>query len=689
MKTFFSSKLNIILTILLLTILSTAGFFAYRLLVPDEKIKVPDFTGKSEADVDAWCNSLKELGVCTITHEYSDTVEEGKIIYQSLNTGETVDEHISFIISDGKNNLIDPPVIDSKTTKEDISTWAANNFIEKIAYYEENSDTIEEGKIIRIEPSSGISEDTQVNVYISSGPSAKIDDKDLEIDAGEYVGISLDDFQKKMKALSLVPKYEESYNEYSSSVKEGYIIWHGSGTYEKNENIRYALSKGENPNGIIVKPGDFVGLSLDEFKTKATALGLVPKYRKDYDEESSTVAKGKIVWHGSGNYEKGEGISYALSLGSNEIVIESGQFIGLNTTDFEKKVKELGLVPNHKSEKDEEGTDSNAGDIAWHGSGTYVQNETINYGIYLSNEIVDGKVTIDAGKYKGLSQSEFESKMRSLGLVPTHVSSYDEESSSVPSGYIVWHGSGTYEKNEQMKYALSLGNSSGTTYISKGQYVGKSVSEFENIAKALNLNPKYTDEYDDYSDTVAKGDVIWHGSGDYVKNEDFRYSKSLGKKESTPTTETVNVGDYAGKSESELTSFLTNNGLKSSRSESYSTILAAGKIISNDTGSFSAGSTVKYTVSKGEEPISTGTIMKASKYATAFKGETYDETKSKLQNGPFSSFTNVTYNSAESTDGSGAGVIASISVNGSTSYTEGDYPLNTPIVITIYSKQAN
>ena len=55
--------------------------------------------------------------------------------------------------------------------------------------------------------------------------------------------------------------------------------------------------------------------------------------------------------------------------------------------------------------------------------------------------------------------------------------------------------------------------------VDKGDYVGKTVAEFEEAVKKLTLNPYHDTEKDEYSDNVKKGSIVWHGSGIYEKDE--------------------------------------------------------------------------------------------------------------------------------------------------------------------------
>ena len=219
---------------------------------------------------------------------------------------------------------------------------------------------------------------------------------------------------------------------------------------------------------ITVSKNQYVGKTEAEFKKAAEDLGLKPVHLSDRDAYSDTVAKGNVVTHGYGSYEKGENFNYGLSLGkkssgSSEVYVEYGKYIGKTEEEFKKIASDLNLIANHKSAKDDYSDTIPKGSIIWHGSGTYKCNDEsdpFNYGLSLGKKndpAPSDNIVISAGTYIGKSESEFCSAAESLGLSPYHNTDRDDYSDTVPEGYIVWHGSGTYTKGEDFNYGLSLG----------------------------------------------------------------------------------------------------------------------------------------------------------------------------------------------------------------------------------------
>ena len=579
-------KINIILITILIILLGGVGFLGFTLFKEMNTVKVPDLNKATLAEVNEWCGSLKENS-CKIDYEYSDTVEKDIVIYQSIKEGEKVDGTINFTVSLGKKPVIEIPSNLLNMKKSEIENWASTNGLTAVTYVVESSDNVIEGNVIRIEPhGEPFHQDTPVEVVISSGPSVpekNVVDGKINITSGEFAGISVSSFETNVKKLNLVPYHNTDKDAYNSSIAKGNIVWHGSGEYVEKETISYGicLGKKDTSNSIDISKGTYVGKTVTDFETAVKNLGLVPTKTDEYEDYSENIGKGKVIWHGSGEYENGEKIRYSVSLGSKD-----------------------------GSEED---------------------------------------LTITKGKYVGKSVSDFEATVKALGLVPQKTSEFETTSTSVAKGYVVWHGSGEYEKGETIRYSLSLGKEGESssipdeTTIKKEAYVGKTVSEFETIAKSFGLVPQKTTAYEDYSDTVAAGNIIWHGYGLYEKGETFRYSVSKGKKDSGSDSDSMYVSKntYVGKTVSEFETAAKALGLvpsKTSDYEDYSDTVAKGNIIWHGYGPYEKGETFRYSVSLGKKnsdttPVtpSTPTETKIPVSADTYVGKTVSEFESAVK----------------------------------------------------------
>ncbi len=132
---------------------------------------VPTLTGKSASDAEA---ALKDAGLTgSATEEYSDDVEEGVVISQSIDPGTEVSRgtSVSYVVSRGpETKIVNVPDImgmDEATASQTLSQYGL------VGQYagESYSDDYGAGQICRISPTKGtrVSEGTVVQYWISVG----------------------------------------------------------------------------------------------------------------------------------------------------------------------------------------------------------------------------------------------------------------------------------------------------------------------------------------------------------------------------------------------------------------------------------------------------------------------------------------------------------------------------------------
>ncbi len=780
-------KINILLIIVLTATLGAVGYFGHSIYQSSRKVIVPDFLGKNVSEAIEWCGKLSDEFGCEFVYEESTTIDKDKVFKQSVSAESELTDKIVITVSSGLIQEIALPAVNENTSKTDIEQWAKQNNLVNVQFVEEENNDVLNGTIIRIEPQP-VYPNSAVIVHIAKSTkekeSATVEGDEINVKAGAYIGVSEDEIKKTATSLGLKANHNSSRDDYSDSIEKGKVVWHGSGSYEKDETFNYGLSLGKDSSStsasdLYITSGKYVGKTESEFKTIAENLTLKPNHKTEKDAYSDTVAKGSIVWHGSGQYEKNETFNYGLSLGKkssstvteDDLYITAGKYVGKTESEFKTIAENLTLKPNHKSERDAYSDTVTKGNIVWHGSGQYVKDETFNYGLSLgkksSSTVTEDDLYITAGKYVGKTESEFKTIAENLTLKPNHKTIHDDYSDTVAKGNIVWHGSGQYEQNETFNYGLSLGKKSSSTvteddlYITSGKYVGKTESEFKTIAENLTLKPNHKSEKDSYSDTVAKGNIVWHGYGQYEQNETFNYGLSLGKKDSGSSSQTIIVSSgqyvgktesefkniaqtlglspthlserdsysdtiakgsivthgygtyskneafnyglslgkkessstnkvdvsssYVGKSESEFTSYLSGLGLKGSKTGTdYSSSIEAGKVLSYTSGKYDIGDTVSYTISLGKKQ-SEVYIMRPQYYSAS---DTFEGTKQNILNS-LGGFSNLSFEGVTSANGEAVGQIIKITVNGDESYSAGNYASDTPVVVYIVSKQGS
>lgn len=466
MKTFFESKLNILLSFILVGIVGAVGVLGFMYLNDNKTVTVPDFSNSTKTDVEIWCNSL-DSDPCSFVYVNSDTVEKDCVIEQSVLANESLEGNISFTISAGKKAEITLPTVDENTTRDDIKKWATENGLINVSYINEYSDSVEADHVIRIEPNENITEDTELKVYVSYGIEENDDDSDetnsnvIHVESGTYLKLTKEEFETKVKALGLTPSYVSKKDAYSDTVEEGLVIWHGYGDYIKDEEIHYGLSLGKDDStgDIVVKANEYVGKTEEEFIAAVAKLGtkgLTPNHGHSSrtDDYSETYAAGTILWHGSGTYEDGETINYVLSKGPApkiDVVSKAGS----TESEFAAYITGLGLKVGSKTS---EYSDSvSAGVIISNDTGSYSAGSTVNYKVSLGKD-----TRVNVVSKAGTSVTDFSSYITGLGLkLGTKTTAYSD---TYAVDTIISNDTGTKSQGSSINYVVSLGKKPETKY---------------------------------------------------------------------------------------------------------------------------------------------------------------------------------------------------------------------------------
>ena len=185
---------------------------------------VEGFVGRNVEDVYAWCSEIDPKYSCEVSYGENDEYEKDIVYEQSINAGKRLEDKISFKVSLGKAKEIVLPYITEDVTLSDIEVWKEAVGMENVKYVYETNDKIEKNHIIRMEPVTGVHKDTPITVYVSSGP-AEPEQTTHEVVFGDYIGITVEEFEAAAKKLGLKPNHQESRDRYNPDVKFGNIAW--------------------------------------------------------------------------------------------------------------------------------------------------------------------------------------------------------------------------------------------------------------------------------------------------------------------------------------------------------------------------------------------------------------------------------------------------------------------------------
>lgn len=161
-----------------------------------ELIKVPNLIGQSLSQANLTLDRLK-LNVRNISRDYSDTIAEDLIILQRPEAGTKVKKgsFVDLVLSKGPHPIKVPDLI-GKTVAEAQSILASRGLT--MRRQDEFNEQMEAGRIIRQDPSAGVSavRGEAVTVIVSKGP--------LLIKVQDVIGLTKEEAKAKLEADGLV-----------------------------------------------------------------------------------------------------------------------------------------------------------------------------------------------------------------------------------------------------------------------------------------------------------------------------------------------------------------------------------------------------------------------------------------------------------------------------------------------------
>ncbi len=273
----------ILSTILLFVIVMNITMAAMKSGITPE-VEIPDLVkmskdeDKSISDIKQYIEKLK-LKI-EIEEEYNADVAEGKIIKQEPTSGITYDsrkktvkegETIKIWVSKGQKIVNVPDLLIGKSKDEVVTKIEANEL--KVEIVEENSDKMESGKVIKVEP--------EEKTEVAAGSTVKV-----------YVSIGLE--QKEVP--NLIGKTEEEAKAAitAAGLKYKATLTKSDSTKPNNTIIEQSIVAGS-----VVDKGTEITLTLnkfDEIKEGTVIINLksIMNYQEQRDEDGNVIAP-KVV----------------------------------------------------------------------------------------------------------------------------------------------------------------------------------------------------------------------------------------------------------------------------------------------------------------------------------------------------------------------------------------------------------
>lgn len=356
---------------------------------------VPDFSNRSLTEVMKWASKNNIL--VNQDYEYSDMIQEYRVISQSVDSGKSVSgiKEIDISISDGPNpykEIIVPSMIG--WDDERVINFVKDNYLENV-----NVEFVKSSKPV----------DTVIE-QSSSGNLKRNDELKITFSYGEelgYEGYNLMDFTNKskfeieffMKQHQL--KYEFEYV-FSSKIKRGFGVKQniepGVKVNVNDTVVKVSISKGPK----IIVP-DLSKMSVNEITEWAIKNKLKLDFKDSYDD---TVKEGEIIKTDKNEkdvLEQGTVVTVTLSRGN----LKMPKFASMN--DFREWADKYGITYEEKHEFNDKVA---IGEIIGF---SYDEGDTIKNGDSISVTISDGK-QVEVPNVVKSSKKDAISKLENAGL---------------------------------------------------------------------------------------------------------------------------------------------------------------------------------------------------------------------------------------------------------------------------------
>lgn len=285
------------------------------------EIKVPDLTKMTTNEISIWAfnNNIK----IEYDEVYDKEIEFGKIIKQSISSGNIVEEDSTITITISKGSMIMPKV----DNLSDFKLWASKNNVNYEEVYE-YSDKYENGEIISTTPSENtkLTEDDTIIIVISKGKSISIPN---------FVGLSKSNIENKCKNLNLSCTFK--YSGYTESTKKDIALKQSKASgsiVASGTNILITLS-----SGIYEKVNvpSFIGKTKSEITSNCNKLGITCTFK--YNSTYSTTPKDSAISQDkTGSVNKGSTVNITLSIGKAKTytVVIDGSLLSLGNPEQTK-----------------------------------------------------------------------------------------------------------------------------------------------------------------------------------------------------------------------------------------------------------------------------------------------------------------------------------------------------------------
>lgn len=626
MKDFFSSKLNIFLSVLLLAIICVCVWFAFTLFGNpfDKSIVAVNFSGMNKTEVEKWIDDNKlDKSKYSYSFQYDEVIEQNYVVYQSVKEGEKINDSLTIVYSNGKDPSGAKDVASEikNMSADEARKWFLANEYTNVSFLYEISDVQEFGKLISVNPSNATKSD---NITVTYSLGKSIEDIVTTVpNFSAYTELEIREWAKQ-HAIDLSIKFEEH-----DIAKEGEFI---SQSIPANKEIKggqsliVTLSSGKGDGNSKTIPDSYLGLSESDFISKLKALGFKNLSKSNTTYYAEGIEKGNIYSYDDGTFSTSRTINYALSEG--KYTFDAKEFNDKTKTDAEKVAANL---KNRNARIDSKliTIEFVAGDKNDDKAGkTYdcaANKNAISCKVYSSDNSAKALIPTN-NQYLGKDPQTYIDACKKLGFTNFKKIDTTYFSTTLKKDTLYSYDDGELSLGKTLEYALSAGHYS----FNANDFNGLTKDEASKKASDLKArNARINGDLITISFTKGTSSSVGTGKVfDCTANKNNISCKVNGESSGGTTTgKTATIpGTYLKLTEAEFKAKLDALGFKnlSKMEPSYfSETIGEGRIWEYDDGTFDLGKTINYRLSAGKYSFNASEFNGISKEDATNKANSY------------------------------------------------------------------
>ena len=645
MKDFFSSKLNIFLSVLLLAIISVCVWFAFTLFGNpfDKSIVAVNFSGMNKTEVEKWIDDNKlDKSKYSYSFQYDEVIEQNYVVYQSVKEGEKINDSLTIVYSNGKDPSGAKDVASEikNMSADEARKWFLVNEYANVSFLYEISDVQEFGKLISVNPSNATKSD---NITVTYSLGKSIEDIVTTVpNFSTYTELEIREWAKQ-HAIDLSIKFEEH-----DIAKEGEFI---SQSIPANKEIKggqsliVTLSSGKGDGNSKTIPDSYLGLSESDFISKLKALGFTNLSKSNTTYYAEGIEKGNIYSYDDGTFSTSRTINYALSEG--KYTFDAKEFNDKTKTDAEKVAANL---KNRNARIDSKliTIEFVAGDKNDDKAGkTYdcaVSKNAISCKVYSSDNSAKALIPTN-NQYLGKDPQTYIDACKKLGFTNFKKLDTTYFSTTLKKDTLYSYDDGELSLGKTLEYALSAGpysfNANDFNGLTKDE-ASKKASDLKARNARINGDLITISFTKGTSSSVGTGKVF-----DCTANKNNISCKVNGESSSTGKTATI-PGTYLKLTEADFLSKLKAlgfNNVSKLEPSKFSETINEGCIWEYEDGTFDTSKTITYRLSAGKYSFNASEFNGISKEDATNKANAY-KNRNAAQGRLSISFTNGEANSS-------------------------------------------